>query len=382
MTSPAAPPGRSPRVAAWCCTVLVLLLPAVVASRTIGDAPAPGELARLERVVTGRAPGAEQDTRSSQLFHAAAVAGARWPAEAAAQRALLVRARIAQVGGVVGLSILTYLMVLLAQGRLQALLACSCVALLPPVYGAGSVLRSETVGALFALVSVLLMQVAASPSRQLRGRQPRRAAALAGGLLLCAAAAIALTCEAVPSLGESLLVPGVVLTIAAVEMGVRARRLLRRRGLMGTPVRAINRRLIPWTALGFVAPACALFVLTRSYTGSVEALEVTARQSSLLPASLFGFTAISLLLGVGAVVMVARVGVRFGRGGQITPDLVLFSHCAVFLLAASSDHVLRDPLPLVPAAAAVCSAGAYALLVAAAGVLQRGRRRASLSRRY
>lgn len=377
MIGGAAVAGRRGTVAASCCTVLMLLLPALMASRGIGDAPAPGELARLERVVTGSLPGDERDSRTSVLFHAAAISDDRWPTEAAGQRAMLVRARRAQVVGVAGLALLTYLVVLFAQGRLQALLACGTFALLPPICEAGSVLRSETAGGLLALSSVLLMQLAASPPPRLRGRHPRRAAGLAAGLLGCAAVAIALTCEAVPSLGESLLVPGIVLTFAAVEMGARARRVLRRRGLMGVPIRAINGRLIPWTALGFLAPAVALLLMTSSYNVSVDALEVTARHSSLLPTAPFGFAVMTALLGLGSVVMIARVGVRFGAGGRISADLVLLSYCAVFLLAAFSDAIARDPLPLAPAAAVVIGAGAHAALVGAVGLLRARRGRAA-----
>jgi hypothetical protein len=374
VTPGAAPANRSPKVAALCCSVLVLLLPTLVVLLSIGADPAPGELQRLERVVEGRPPGERIDTGTSRLFHRAAIAGATWPDEADAQRALLVRARLAQVVGVTGLAFLTYLVVLLARGRLQALLACGALALLPPVFDAGYVLRVETAGALFALLSVVLMQVAALPNPRLRARHPRRALVVAGGLMLCAAVAIAMACEAMPSLGESLLVPGVVLVLAAVQMAVRGRRLLRRRGLMGTPIRAINRRLIPWTALGFVAPAVALWVLRRSYTVSVEQLAVTVPHSSLLPAGTFGSALATVLLALGAGTWIVRVGVRFGRGGRISPQLILFSFCAVFLLTALGDDVPHDPLPLVPAVAVLASEGAHALLVLLLGVLARRRR--------
>ena len=86
----AAPAARSGRVAAWCCTALVLLLPALMALRSVGEPASPGELARLERVVVGRSPDAQVDTSTSQLFHRAAVADASWPDDPAAQKALLV----------------------------------------------------------------------------------------------------------------------------------------------------------------------------------------------------------------------------------------------------------------------------------------------------
>jgi len=373
VTPGAAPANRSPKVAALCCSVLVLLLPTLLVLLSIGEEAAPGELQRLERVVEGRPPGQQIDTSTSRLFHSAAVADAVWPDQADAQQALLVRARLAQVVGITGLAFLIYLVVLLARGRLQALLSCALLALLPPVFEAGYVLRVETAGTLFALLSVVLMQVASLPTPRHRAQQPRRARIVAGGLMLCAAVAIAVTCEAMPSLGEALLVPGVVLVLGAVQMAFRGRRLLRRRGLMGTPIRAINWRLIPWTALAFFAPAVSLWVLNQSYTVSVEQLEVTARHSSLLPQGTFGFALCATLLAVGAVSWIVRVGVRFGRGGRISPELILFSFCAVFLLTALGDPVERDPLPLLPAAAIVIGEGAHAVLVLALGLLARRR---------
>ncbi|MAD34163.1 MAG: hypothetical protein CMJ88_10450 [Planctomycetes bacterium] len=374
MTPSAASAGKSLRVAALCCSVLVLLLPALAALTAIGDDAAPGELSRLERVVRGQPPGQQVDSNGAQLLFGAAVLGERWPTDARAQRALLVRARTAQVVGVACMALLLYVVVALAGGRIQALLSCAAFALLPPVGEVGFVLRGETVGGVFTLLSVAFMQAGANPPPALRGRRPRHSAAIACGLFLCAATAIALGCEAVPSLGESLLVPGVVLLTAAAGLALRGRRAWRRRGLMGLPIRAINRRLIPWTALGFVAPAVALFVITRSYTVSVDALEVTTPQGSLLPASGFGYAGLASLTAAGALALTFRVGARSGRGARISSDLILFSYCAVFLLAAFTDEVPRDPLPLAPAAAALAGIGAHALLVAMSGLRVRLRR--------
>lgn len=360
-------------MAASCCTLLVLLLPLLFALRAIGAPAAPGELARLERVVEGRAPGAQEDTSTSALFHAAAIPGEAWPDQPRAQRALLVRARVAQVIVLAGLGLLVYFAAALASGRLLGLLSCGALAALPPVYEAGHVLRPETVGAFFALLSVVLMQTASLPAPQRRGRRPTEAALLGGGLLACAAVSIAVTCEALPSLGEALFVPGFVLLLSAADLGVRALRALRRRGLVGTPIRAVNRRLVPWTALGFLTPAVAFAVLSRSYTVSVEALAVTAPQSRLLPHGAVLAGAAVALAAAGVCVLVARAGTRLGRGGRIGPERVLLGYVVVFLLSSWVDDVARDPLPVAPALALLCGLGARALLALALG--WRARRR-------
>lgn len=364
----------SSKVAAACCALLVLLLPLLLALRSVGAPSAPGELARLERAVVGWSPDAQQDTATSALFHRAAIAGEPWPQPQEAQQALLVRARVSQVAVLAGLALLVYVAAALAFGRLHGLLACGAFAALPPVREAGYVLRPETVGAFFALFSVVLMQVAATPAPLRRGRRPTSAALLTGGLLGCAAVSIAVACEALPSLGESLFVPGFVLAVSAADLGVRSLRALRRRGLVGTPIRAVNRRLVAWTAFGFLTPAVAFAVLSRSYTVSVEALAVTPPQSPLLPPSPVAWGVVVSLLIVGGAVMVACAGMRLGRGARICPQRVLFAFCAVYLLSAPLEAVARDPLPLAPAVALVIGVGARAALTLGLGLLARSRR--------
>ena len=373
MTAWRAPAIGSSKLAAHCCTLLVLLLPLLFALRAVGAPSAPGELERLERVVVGRAPGAQEDTATSALFHAAGSVGEPWPEQPAAQQALLVRARVAQVAVLAGLGLLIYLAAVLALGRLHGLLAVGVFVALPPVLEAGHVLRPETIGAFFALLSVVLLQAAVLPAPRRRGRRPAEAAVLGGGLMACAAVAIAVSCEALPSLAEALFVPGFVLLLSGSELAVRGWRALQRRGLAGTPVRAVNRRLIPWTALAFLTPAVAFAVLSRTYTVSVESLAVTAPQSTLLPQGAVALGALTVLLVAGGVVMIARAGLRLGRGARICPERVLFAYCVVFLLAGLGEDVSRDPLPAAPAVAVVAGVGARASLALLLGLLTRRR---------
>src|SRR5690606_29912205 len=121
------------------------------------------------------------------------------------------------------------------------------IAALPPVAVAGHVLRPETSATMFALLSLVLLQSASRPAPRHRHRRPRRSIMVGGGLMLCAAFAAGMACEALPSVGATLLVPGVVLLAGTLQLLPRGLRCLRRRGLVGTPIRALNRRLIPWT---------------------------------------------------------------------------------------------------------------------------------------
>jgi hypothetical protein len=79
------------------------------------------------------------------------------------------------------------------------------------------------------------------------------------------------------------------------------------------------------------------------------------------------------LLAVGLIAGVLRVGIRFGRGARIGPDLILLVFCAVFLMTSLTSEGLADPLPVLPAMAILLSEGLRALLVLALGVLARRR---------
>ena len=193
------------------------------------------------------------------------------------------------------------------------------------------------------------------------------------GLMLCAAVMAGMACETMPSIGVTLLVPGVVLLVAAVQLLPRGIRCLRRRGMEGLPIWSLNRRLIPWTATALVAPAITVWLLNSTLTVSVDALAVTERTSSLLPVNMLGYGVVVALLGLGLVASVLRVGLTLGRGWRIGPDLILFVYCAVFLMSAWATEHRYDPLPVVPALAIVLSEGLRAVLVLLLGTLPRRR---------
>lgn len=368
-----APALRSAGIAALCCSLLVLLLPSLLVFASVDTPSRPDELSRLQRIVERRSDEPRIDTSGSRMFHSAAIPEASWPVAEKAQQALLVHARLMQVLGVLAMTFLVYLVVLLASGRLQALLACGLLAALPPIRDAGYILRPETVATLFALLSLLLFQAAARPAPRFRYRSPRRSLMMGGGLMLCGSMAAGMACEAMPSVGATLLVPGVVLMAGSVQLGNRGIRCLRRRSLIGTPIRALNRRLIPWTATALIAPAITWWLLISSYSVSVHDLAVTERGSSLLPESAAGHAVAIALLVVGLAAFVLRVGIRFGRGSRIGPDLILLVYCAVFLITYVTGHASVDPLPMLPATAIVMSEGVGALMVLGLGLLARRR---------
>ena len=82
-----------------------------------------------------------------------------------------------------------------------------------------------------------------------------------------------------------------------------------------------------------------------------------------------------ILLVLGLIAFVFRVGIRFGRGARIGPDLILLVYCAVFLITYVTGEAMGDPLPALPAVVIVMSEGLGALLVLALGLLARRRER-------
>ncbi|MFK7741629.1 MAG: hypothetical protein AB8H80_15030 [Planctomycetota bacterium] len=391
---------RSAYAAVLFCSLLVLLLPPLVAGLSIGSDATPGELARMQRIVGPSQSSQQQqqqqpsppavaservDTGGSRLFHTATLGSSvgGWPDDSEAQQALVVQARLAQVFGLGALALLTYLSVLLARGRLQALFACALFSLLPPVAQAGHILRPETIATTFAMLAVVLFQAASRPAPRARSRSPLRSQAAGAGLMLCGALAAAMTCETMPSLGKILLVPGLVLVVASIQLGSRTYQCWRRRELEGTPIRAVNRRLVPWTATALLAPAMTIALMRLSWTVPVEALAVTEQVSELLPALSVASLPTFVLMLIGLVAGILRVGLRLGRRAKVGPDLILFVFCALFLmptLAAAAmgggrAAVPPDPLPQLPAMAVVLSEGLRTLLELAVRALRRVRGR-------
>lgn len=369
------PPGaakQSATVAAVASSLLVLLLPTLVVARSLGEPAAAGEYARLERAL---APSSDDpvDSAIARAFYTATVsAPPSAPAEASgAAPAVLVQARRTQVLGVTAIAFLIYLAVLLAAGRLQALLACVAVALLPAVRDAGHVLRPETPATALSLLSLVALQSAALAGSRAPRRRPWRRAVLVGGSLAYGALTAALVAATLPSTWGSLIVPGTVLLLAAAQLAMRGGRIVRRRRLEGTPFRALNRRLLPWTATSLLTPALAVVLLSGDRAVRAGAVVASAPVTGLFPPDGIARWIALGLLALGVVAAVVRVGVRFGRRGRIGADLVLLVYCAAFLLLAAARERAADPLPMLPAVAALLAEGARVLLVLGSALLPR-----------
>lgn len=337
-------------------TLAVLLLAPLAAGTGLGAPATTHEIAYLQQV-HGVAPGTLVDL------------GTQARAELGLGTARLLQVFV--MGGITGL---LYLAVVLARGRLQALLACLLFAVLPPVAAEGALVRPEAPATLLAGLALLLLQCFAQTARRRPSVAPRRRVVSLLGLGACAALALGLATAELPSLGAQVLLPGLILTLGAAMLSFRAWRLLRRRGWQRLPHRALNARLLPWTAMALATPAVVLAVLALAAVPPGDALRGTPAAASLVPAlheSPIAAAITIALLVLGATSAVLRIGLRFGRGGRIGAELVLLVYCALELAATAAAPADADRLPAAPALAIVLAEGLRVLLAALRFVVAR-----------
>jgi hypothetical protein len=368
-----APAGRgaAPRCAAAAVSLLVVLLPALLAGLELAAPPTLGErqlLAEALDPASAAARGPVAGAVARAFATATAPSGHAALPEALPQLVELVAAaRRAQVAALVAISGLLYAVVRRSRSQLQALASCLCLAALPPVAQAGHWLRAETPAVLFGLFALLFGCELARAAR----RPPLPGAAARWGRRLCLGAAVlacalalALAVAACPVRPVLLLWPGVVLALGAVWFFARTVPLVRRRGWLRLPIHAGNGRLLPWTALSLLAPLLAAAVLAAGGQGSADGAPF-----GLVPGAVglcgppvgvaVGWW---LLVGCGVGAWAWRAGLQLGRTGRITADLVGLVYAALGLLFAGFAPAALDRLPAAPAAALSAAEGLLALL--------------------
>jgi hypothetical protein len=158
-----------------------------------------------------------------------------------------------------------------------------------------------------------------------------------------------------------MLLPGIVMSLGALQIGARALPLWRRFGLFGLPMRAINRRLWPWTVAALATPAIGLLLLVHTVHVPVDALPATRTEVSLWPAAGLLRMPLQALVGFGASLFVLRVGLRLGRRARLGPDLVLLVYCSIQLAAGLTAAAGVDGLQAAPALAIVAAEGLFAV---------------------
>jgi hypothetical protein len=374
----AVPPPLPPYLRALiggCLVLLLGLLPALVAGRNLDAAAAPGE---LRRALSGLAAASHDPdysgSRVARLFYGAAILEnpAAVPADAEAQASLLAQARVGQVVGVLGMALLVYLTTMLALGRSRALVATGALVLVPAVHAEGHVLRPETPAVLFGMLALLLMQLVPDVQRTARRRGPLRRRLVLVSLCGVAAAAAGLAPAALPAAGIYLLVSGAVMIAVGVQLCLRQLRAMARRRFEILPIRAVAARLWPWTLIALLSLLAATLLMGLSLEVDAGALRATASASPLLPANGFARWPLAAVAGIGALSLVLRVGLRFGRRGRPAADFVLVVFCAVLLLQRVLQTTGTDALPAAGPLGVLLAEGVFALPVLL-GVLARRR---------
>lgn len=345
------------RLAGAALLLAVLSLPALLAGARL-DAPALAHELALLAPPGSPAAAASGATALAQQFFQGPLA--LWHADASTPAALLGQARLVQMLALFALAGCLYLAVLQARGRLQAMLGCLFWLWLPPIAEQAHVLRAETPALLFGCLGLLVQQAMA---REVHRRQhaPRwQRWTVWWGCAMMAAAALGLAVATMPLRPVVLLLPGAVLTLAALQMAWRCLRLRRRCTFWTLPVRAMNRRLWPWTATALLAPAAAAMLLQAQMQGAPARWLASPGEISLWPA---GFAwPLQALATLGAVAAVWRIGLRFGRGGRVGADLVLLVYVA---LGVAGTGLLADGSDLLAPSVTVAlllAEGTYALL--------------------
>lgn len=356
--------------------VACIALPALVVGAGIDAAPMPGELERLRAAVDGTF-----GSRLAEQFERLTLplAGA-WPDDADQQMTLLGTARLAQVGGVLLLSMLVYLATLLARGRLAALAACVGLTCLPAIMVHGYVLRPETLATAFTALGLLLLQLMVTTVHGRASRGVKRRAIVLALLALSAATAIGLAVGAMPALGGGLQLPLVLAMLIALQVGLRGVRVGLRRGFLRLPAHATTSRIWAPALAMMAAFVMALWCLHASLTGSSDTVGATALASSMLPENGLARALLLALAGIGAVSFLARTGWRFGRRGRAGADLVLLLYVFTQLFYGLAATARFDPLPAAPALAILFGEGVLALVAFVAWLGWRARRKSTPGR--
>ncbi|MCR9248235.1 MAG: hypothetical protein NXI31_24670 [bacterium] len=333
-------------------------LPALIAGLDIDSAAAVGELERLRAAHAGE-PGSEL-ARQFLLAGVWPFPG-EWPVAVAAAERLLATARLMQIAGLFAIAGLTYFAMLLARGRLAALASAAALAVLPVVHDVGHVLRPETAGVMFTMLGLLLLQ---SLTTVLHGGRSRGRVRRAIVLVLFAGAAgfaFGMGIGTVPSLGGTLLIGIALFMLTTLQLALRGLGVGRRRGMMAWPAFAITGRLWPMAAVALAGPVGAIFLMLWSLELPVDELLPTRLAAAVLPQQPLAFCVVLVLLAIGALVLLLRTGIRFGRRGRVTPEVVLLAYVATQTLGLATFAPGRDSLPAAPALAMLVGEAVVAL---------------------
>lgn len=350
------------RLSGYCLILLVALLPALLAGIRVDSPPVVGEWSLIEQA-TSNAPSSLVTAAFVQMH--VAVHSSDLPARGSDQAmTLLATARLSQVWGLLGLSLLTYLAVSLSIGRVRALLTTALLCLMPAIVVEGYVLRPETPATVFGLLALVLLL-------GIPNLQPPRRPKAASGLLLAAVGVnsglcIGFAVAALPAAGILLLLPGFAMIISAAHLILRLLRVFRRRLWVVVPLVAASRRLWPWVFASLAAMMATGMLLDIALLAPDE-LQPRFSALGLLPAAPWLRWPLAALAVVGGLRLLVRVGLRLGRRGRLGAEALLLLYCILMLGQRLLRDTVEDGMPAAASVAVLVAEGlVYVFLLLAA----------------
>jgi hypothetical protein len=227
----------------------------------------------------------------------------------------------------------------------------------------------------FSLLVLLLMQGIPDLLRPAAALRPWRRNLHVAAFCLTAATALGLCVLSLPAYGVELLVPGLAMGAAFLQVGGEMLRAMSRRRWIHWPVRAVASRLGPWVLLCACAMLLTMVILDAGLGGQAGTLAPT-RGASLWPDGAFARWPLLALAWLGGLVLLVRTGLRLGRRGRLDADLLLAAHCAVLLVYYLLHGEAIDGLPAAVPAAVLVVEGVVFLGLFGGGMYWRRRRRA------
>ncbi|MCA8958398.1 MAG: hypothetical protein KDC87_20135, partial [Planctomycetes bacterium] len=351
---------RLRKLAESAAILLVVVLPVLLAFVAIDQPPGDAELARVEQAVFPERANVSEPLQMYYGWTVPAGAAAQW-GESAGRLAVTTRARFAGMLALFVLSAQVYLLMLMVRGRATGVLSCLLLAVLPPVFREGFVLRPEPCATVFGMLGILAL--AGYPLLQQRSR--RRGV---GGwvshlaIWLVVGSTFALACACLRNAVIYLAVAAGTLLLSVLALGFLWPRAARGKHPLHWPLRAAARRYAPWMMVLLCAGAMLFVVLVQIDGQRIP--EATKTSVGLLPANFFAKAGVLSCAVAGVLRLGLGVGLRLGRLRRVRPDAVLLIYVAALLLQhAIHGQGTADALPAALALACLSGDGAMTLVV-------------------
>lgn len=323
------------RLSVLAVTLLFVLLPALAAGARL-DAPARSEeIARVRTVLAATpADGREPGSIPARWFFVATLPA--WvrdldprTLDQEPQRTQAVTfARFVALLGVLLISCCLYLLLASTRGQGVGVLACTALAMLPPVAVEGAILRPEIPATAASLLAISVLLAALVLDRPLRMVPAMTRIAVMATLIVASGTLCGLASAFLPQPWWIIMVPSAMLLLTTAALTFFVVKVLRRRG-GDVPALALGRRMLFWFGAMLVWPAlCAAFLLL-GYEPGTPALSQSASEVAFWPASWLARAPLLALAALGVVRLLGDFLRKFASGARLGSESVLLVFVAV-----------------------------------------------------